>query len=71
MTITVIVVVLASVGIHVVNGDGQTNNGAISDCCCLGYNNNNFNTKPPSSYAIANFCGIKNSDAKLYCDIYS
>lgn len=67
MTVT-IVIVLVSAGILVVNGDGQTNDGAINNCCCLGYNNNNFNAKQSSSYAIANFCGVKNSNAYVYCD---
>ena len=67
MTIAV-VVFLVGIGILAVNGDGQTSNGAINNCCCLGYNNNNFNTKPSKSYAIANFCGVKNSNAYVYCD---
>ena len=67
LTITT-VVVLVSVGILVVSGEGQTNSGAITNCCCLGYNNNNFNVKPSSPYSIANFCGVKNSNAYLYCD---
>lgn len=69
MTMTVtIVIVLVSVGILAVNGEGQTSSGAISNCCCLGYNNNNFNAKKSATYAIANFCGVKNSNANLYCD---
>lgn len=64
-TIAAAVVVL---GILAVNGEGQTNSGTINNCCCLGYNNNNFNTKSSGTYAIANFCGVKNSNTHLYCD---
>ena len=69
MTVTFTVVVfLVGLGILAVNVDSQTSDGAINNCCYLGYNNNNFNAKPSSPYAIANFCGIKNSNAYVYCD---
>ena len=69
-TITTLMV-LVSVGIVTVDGECQPNNGPIENCCCLGYNNNNFNAKSSGVYTIANFCGVKCSNTKVYCDTSS
>ena len=41
MTIIITLIVIVSVGIVTVDGECQPNKGAIENCCCLGYNNNN------------------------------
>ena len=72
MTTTIItLIVLVSVGIVTVDGECQPNNGPIENCCCLGYNNNNYNVKSSGVYTIANFCGVKCSNTRLYCDTSS
>ena len=72
MTTTIItLIVLVSVGIVTVDGECQPNNGPIENCCCLGYNNNNYNTKSLGVYTIANFCGVKCSNTRVYCDTSS
>ncbi|XP_065902526.1 fibrinogen-like protein A [Dysidea avara] len=69
--ITVTLVVLVSLGIVLVDGECQTNGGPIDNCCCLGYNNNNYNVKSSGVYTIGNFCGVKCSNARVYCDTTS
>ncbi|XP_065902159.1 fibrinogen C domain-containing protein 1-like [Dysidea avara] len=64
-------VVLVSLGIVLVDGECQTNSGPIDNCCCLGYNNNNYNVKSSGVYTIGNFCGVKCSNARVYCDTTS
>ena len=64
-------IVLVSVGIVTVDGECQPNNGPIENCCCLGYNNNNYNVKSSGVYTIANFCGVKCSNTRVYCDTSS
>ena len=49
----------------------QTNDGPIKNCCCLGYNNNNLNIQNSGVYIIANFCGVKCSNTRVYCDTTS
>ena len=49
-------------------GECQTNGGPIKSCCCLGYNNTYFNVKSSGVYTIANFCGVKCSNTRVYCD---
>ena len=68
MTTIITLIVLVSVGIVTVDGECQTNNGRIENCCCLGYNNNNYNVKSSGVYTIANFCGVKCSNTRVYCD---
>ena len=51
-----------------VDGECHTNSGPIDSCCCLGYNNNHFNAKASGVYTVANFCGVKCSNVKVYCD---
>ena len=68
MTTIITLIVLVSVGIVTVNGECQPNNGPIENCCCLGYNNNNYNVKSSGVYTIANFCGVKCSNTRVYCD---
>jgi len=63
--------VLVSLGIVLVDGECQTNGGPIDNCCCLGYNNNNYNVKSSGVYTIGNFCGVKCSNARVYCDTTS
>jgi len=71
MTTIITLIVLVSVGIVTVDGECQPNHEPIENCCCLGYNNNNYNVKIPGVYTIANFCGVKCSNTRLYCDTSS
>ena len=71
MTTIVTLIVLVSIGIVTVDGECQPNNGPIENCCCLGYNNNNYNVKSSGVYTIANFCGVKCSNTRVYCDTSS
>ena len=71
MTTIITPIVLVSVGIVTVDGDCQPNKGPIENCCCLGYNNNNYNVKSSGVYTIANFCGVKCSNTRVYCDTSS
>ena len=71
MTTIITLIVLVSVGIVTVDGECQPNNGSIESCCCLGYNNNNYNVKSSGVYTIANFCGVKCSNTRVYCDTSS
>ena len=71
MTTIITLIVLVSVGIVTVDGECQPNNGPIKNCCCLGYNNNNYNVKSSGVYTIANFCGVKCSNTRVYCDTRS
>ena len=68
MTTIITLIVLVSIGIVTVDGECQPNNGPIENCCCLGYNNNNYNAKSSGVYTIANFCGVKCSNTRVYCD---
>ena len=68
MTNIITLIVLVSVGIVTVDGECITNN---ENCCCLGYNNNNFNVKSSGVYTIVNFCGVKCSNTRVYCDTSS
>ena len=71
MTTIITLIVLVSVGIVTVDGECQPNNGPIENCCCLGYNNNNYNVKSSGVYTITNFCGVKCSNTRVYCDTSS
>ena len=71
MTTIITLLVLVSVGIVTVDGECQPNNGPIENCCCLGYSNSNFNAKSSGVYTIANFCGVKCSNTRVYCDTSS
>ena len=71
MTTIITLIVLVSVGIVTVDGECQPNNGPIENCCCLGYNTNNYNVKSSGVYTIANFCGVKCSNTRVYCDTSS
>ena len=48
-----------------------TNDVPIESCCCLGYNNAHFNAKISGVYTITNFCGVKCSNTRAYCDTTS
>ena len=54
-----------------VDGECPSSNGPIENCCCLGYNNNNNNVKSSGVFIIANFCGVKCSNTRVYCDTIS
>ncbi|XP_065902545.1 fibrinogen C domain-containing protein 1-B-like [Dysidea avara] len=71
MTTIITLVILVSLGIVLVDGECQTNGGPIDNCCCLGYNNNNYNVKSSGVYTINNFCGVKDSNTRVYCDTTS
>ena len=70
MTTIITLVVLVSLGIVLVDGECQANGGPIDNCCCLGYNNN-YNVKSSGVYTIGNFCGVKCSNTRVYCDTTS
>ena len=59
---------VCTMGFVLVYAECQTNGGPIENCCCLGYNNTHFNTKNSGVYIIANFCGVKCSNTRVYCD---
>ena len=69
--ITALIVLVSSVGIVLVYGECLTNDAPIESCCCLGYNNTHFNAKSSGVYTIANFCGVKCSNTRAYCDTTS
>ena len=64
-------VLVSTVGIVLVYGECLTNDAPIKSCCCLGYNNTHFNVKSSGVYTIANFCGVKCSNTRAYCDTTS
>ena len=66
--IITLIVLVSSVGIVLVYGECLTNDAPIESCCCLGYNNTHFNAKSSGVYTIANFCGVKCSNTRAYCD---
>jgi len=70
MTTIIALVVLVSLGVVIVDGECQANSGPIDNCCCLGYNNNNYNVKKSGVYTIGKFCGVKSS-TRVYCDTTS
>ena len=69
--IITLIVLVSSVGIVLVYGECLTNDATIESCCCLGYNNTHFNAKSSGVYTIANFCGVKCSNTRAYCDTSS
>ena len=69
--IITLIVLVSSVGIVLVYGECLTNDAPIESCCCLGYNNTHFNAKSSGVYTIANFCGVKCSNTRAYCDTTS
>ena len=71
MTTIITLIVLVSIGIVTVDEECQPNNGPIENCCHLGYNNINYNVKSSGVYTIANFCGVKCSNTRVYCDTRS
>ena len=71
MTTIITLIVLVSVGIVTVKGECQPNDGPIENCCCLGYNNNKNNVKISGVHTIVNFCGVKCSNTRVYCDTSS
>ena len=66
--IVALLVLVSATGIVLVYGECQTNGGPIESCCCLGYSNTHFNIKSSGVYTIANFCGVKCSNTRAYCD---
>ena len=68
---TTLITLIVVVGIATVDGECQPNNGPIENCCCLEYNNNNNNVKSSGVYTLANFCGVKCSNTRVYCDTSS
>ena len=66
-----IVAVVVLVAVEIVASDTECPQGPIKNCCDLGYNNNNYNTKKPGTYLVTDFCGVNFSKTKLYCDTTS
>ena len=62
---------VCTIEIVLVYAECQTNDDPIESCCCLGYNNTHFNIKSSEVYIIANFCGVKCSNTRIYCDTTS
>ena len=58
-------VLVSTIGVVLVYAECQTNGGPIKRCCCLGYDNNNFNIKHSGVYIIANFCRVKCSNTRV------
>ena len=71
MSTIITLVILVSLGILLVDGECQKNGEPIDNCCCLGYNNNNYNVKSSGVYTIGNFCGVNGSNSRVYCDTTS
>ena len=69
--IITLIVLVSAIGIVLVYAECQTNGGPIESCCCLGYNNTHFNANSRGVYTIANFCGVKCSNTRVYCDTTS
>ena len=69
--IITLIILFSTVGIVLVYGECLTNDAPIESCCCLGYNNTNFNARSSGVYTIANFCGVKCSNTRAYCDTTS
>ena len=69
--IMLLIVLFSTIGIVLVYGECQANDGPIESCCSLGYNNTYFNPKISGVYIIANFCGVKCSNTRAYCDTTS
>ena len=67
-TVIAVLVLFSAIGI---NGECHNSSGPIESCCCLGYNSNHFNEKVSGIYTIANFCEVKCSNVKVYCDAVS
>ena len=70
-TIIALLVLVSAVGMELVNADCQIDSDLINNCCCLGYNNSQFNSRSSGVYTIANFCGVKCSNMDVYCDTKS
>ena len=69
--IIALIVLVSTVGIVLVYGECLTGDAPIESCCCLGYNNTHFNARSSGVYTIANFCGVKCSNTRAYCDTTS
>ena len=69
--IITLIVLVSTVGIVLVYGECLTNDAPIESCYCLGYSNTHFNAKSSGVYTIANFCGVKCSNTRAYCDTTS
>ena len=69
--IITLIVLVSIVGIVLVFGECITNDAPIESCCHLGYKNTHFNAKGSGVYTIANFCGVRCSNTRAYCDTTS
>ena len=69
--IITLILLVSAIGIVPVYAECQTNDSPIESCCCLGYNNTHFNANSRGVYTIANFCGVKCSNTRVYCDTTS
>ena len=69
--IIALIILLSTVRIALVYRECLTNDAPIESCCCLGYNNTYFNAKSSGVYTIANFCGVKCSNTRVYYDATS
>ena len=73
MTITTLILLLATVGIlavTLVNGQQAQNDRLIDNCCKLGYVRFTFSrkTKPSGLYVLPNYCKDDQLEAEAYCD---
>ena len=69
--IITLLLLVSNVGIVLVYGECLTTDAPTESCCCLGYNNTHFNAKSSGVYTVANFCGVKCSNTRAYCDTTS
>ena len=69
--ILIAIVGTTNIVLAIVYGDCQINDSPIKTCCCLGYNSTYFNAKRSGVYTMANFCGVKCSNTRVYCDTTS
>ena len=72
--VIMMLLLLVHIGIVLVYAtECRANDVPIKSCCCLGYNNIyfKFNAKSSGVYTIGNFCGVKCSNTRVYCDTTS
>ena len=50
------------------NDQCQSNNDPIKNCCCLGYNSNNFNANSSGVYTVGHYYDTAYSYTRVYCD---
>ena len=62
------ILILIVLGILTTDGQCQSNNDPIKNCCCLGYNSNNFNANSSGVYTVGQYYDGLYSYTRVYCD---